>query len=100
LLWRNIRIRGDPKVEEYIHKHVFHSVRNRVLQKLLLLYFNLWGFETELHEKVEKRLADKKLVHDKASFAYEITPEEVSEVIGCSRRTAIEYVDALKTLMQ
>jgi len=43
---RHVSWRGDACLEEYVHKHIFHSVRNRVLQKLLLVYANLWFFES------------------------------------------------------
>jgi hypothetical protein len=92
-----LRVSGDEKTNEFFNK-LSRSIRNKVLQKLVLIYWNLWWREkNELHQTVEKRLNG--LPHDGVNFAYCLKPEDVMPIIGCSRRTAIEYIDALKILM-
>ena len=34
----------------------------------------------------------------KANYVYEVKPEEVMKILNCSRRTAVEYIDALKII--
>mgnify|MGYP001065651556 CR=1 FL=1 len=93
-----IKLKAEADVEKFIHKHVFGSVRNKVLQKLLLLAFQLKRSETELYKGAAKRLVEKKLLLNLASIAYELEPEDIMGIIGCSERTAIEYIDALRYL--
>jgi len=93
-----IKLEAEADVEKFIHKHVFRSVRNKVLQKLLLLAFQLKWSETELYKKAAKRLAEKKLLLNLSNVTYELEPEDVMGIIGCSKRTAIEYIDALRYL--
>ena len=97
----NIELDISPEAQEYIRDWVFRSVRSKVLQKLLLIWFLLWmlGNRSSLHRKVKKRLLKK---YDpylrKDDYATEISLEEIMEIIHCSKRTAIEYQDALVAL--
>ena len=93
-----IKLKAEADIEKFIHKHVFRSVRNKVLQKLLLLAFQLKWSKTGLYKTAAKRLVSKKLPLNLSNIAYELEPEDVMGIIGCSKRTAIEYVDALRYL--
>lgn len=90
---------GDETAESVIHKTVFHSIRNKVLQKLVLIWFNaFYSREMELNKRLSKRLAEQGLPHSKENLAFALTPEDIMEIIHCSKRTAIEYRDALRWL--
>lgn len=93
-----IKLKAEADVEKFIHKHVFRSVRNKVLQKLLLLAFQLKWSKTELYKRAAKRLVKEKSLLNLSNIAYELKPEDVMGIIGCSKRTAIEYIDALRYL--
>ena len=95
-----IRLMVSPEVEEIWHKTFTKSIRNRVLQKLVLLWYNLWLYQdSELRQTIERRLMEKGLnPRLKANYVYEVKPEEVMKILNCSKRTAVEYIDALKII--
>jgi hypothetical protein len=75
---------------------MFVSIRSKVLQKLVLLWRNFfWSYPDE----IKKRLAEKHLRIDRGNVAYALEPKDIIEVIGCSERTAKEYIQALRILM-
>jgi hypothetical protein len=54
--------------------------------------------DSELNKNI-RRIIDKGLDPGfKANYIYELRPEDVMKILNCSRRTAIEYIDALKAL--
>ncbi len=54
-----IRLMTSSEVEE-ICKAFTKSIRNRVLQKLVLLWYNLWLYsDSELHQTVKERIVGK-----------------------------------------
>ncbi|MEM2498071.1 MAG: hypothetical protein QXR81_06850, partial [Candidatus Nezhaarchaeales archaeon] len=67
-------------------KAFIKPVRQRTLQRLIALWCYLWVFgdSSELHRKVEERLWRRGLMRVKANFVYELRPEEVMKVLGCS----------------
>lgn len=90
---------SNPTAEKFIHKHYFRSIRNKVLQKLVLLFCNFWlSREQPLYQEITKRLNEQGLSNDLCNIVYELKPEDVMPIIGCSKRTAVEYIQALRVL--
>ena len=89
------------KTNEIFHKYVFKSVRNRVLQQLMILFYvYMYNQKSEgwkiLATRYRKEVpGDTKRVHNLISRLEYLKPEDVMQVIGCSKRTAIEYIQAL-----
>lgn len=96
-----IRLDVPPEAERLWHKTFTKSVRSKVLQKLILLWYNLWIDQSlGLHKAVKKRLIEQNLnPRIKTNYAYEVKVEEVMELLHCSRQTAKEYIEALKVLL-
>lgn len=89
---------GGSKFEEPIHKFL-GSIRSKVLQKLVLLWFLVVsGYASPLYQELETRVVAKGLPACASNRLYSLTPGDVMPLIGCSRRTAIEYIQALRTL--
>lgn len=83
--------------EAFLDRFVFKSVRSKVLQKLLLIWYNLFYSErNQMQERIYKRLKEQKLPRDRVNIVWELKPKDVMDVIGCSSRTAKEYIDAMR----
>jgi hypothetical protein len=94
-----IVVSEDEGLNRLWHETFTRSVRSKVLQKLILLWFNLWiDQESELHQLVKKRILGRGLPLVRGNFIYEVKPEEAMEILGCSKRTAIEYLNTLRIL--
>jgi hypothetical protein len=103
---------GDEEANEILHKHLFKSVRNKVLQKLLLvnfvclecksspIYKELWERYEHKNRTNENLLAWKNISNNlyPSDLLAVLKPEDVMKVIGCNRRTAAEYKDALDSI--
>jgi hypothetical protein len=85
------------------HTMVFGSVRSGVLQKLMFINFMICEYRSPLHYELTKiyndcnlsasapeRLDSKELVHY-------LKPEHVMKLIGCNRRTAVEYIEVIQS---
>jgi hypothetical protein len=86
---------------EFIHKIFFHSIRNKVLQKSVLVYYNFF-YETEGEngKRLKERLSQRRLPWNKGNVAYSLLPEDIMQVLSCSERTAKEYIDFFRAVMQ
>jgi hypothetical protein len=89
----------------------FGSVRNRILQKLLLvdhMIKNSSWIRNELierykdHNRYEPELLIRKFGYsgieqnlEPCELMHYLSPADIMKILGCSRRTAIEYKDAL-----
>ena len=95
-----IQIAAHPKVAEFFNKHALHSIRNKVLQRLVLVWMNAWTMSSgsSLYQALDQRLKARHLIFDKCNFAYLLSPEDVMSLLHCSKRTAREYIDALRFL--
>lgn len=90
-----IPIKTDWKTKRYLDKFFFRSIRSKVLQKMVLLYYN---FFYQKDKEVAKRLSEVGLPWNKENVAWELKTDDIIRIIGCSERTAKEYIDAFKTL--
>jgi hypothetical protein len=101
----------DSKQDEAMNDLVFGSVRSRVLQKLLVLWFVFCvnrGAEDNpqpVYREVVSRYKEKhkddeiKFPVTRVEVLYELKPDDIRKVIGsCSDRTAAEYIDALRKM--
>jgi hypothetical protein len=104
-----IRFKNEPHNKEY-HTFASGSVRNKVLQKLLLVDYMIKNssIRKELVERykdhnrdnpellvrkfgysgIEDNLEPSELIHY-------LGPADIIKILGCNRRTAAEYKDAL-----
>jgi len=90
----------DPEVEKWIHKHIFRSVRSHTLQKLMLLWFNVWfSRKMPLYKKLEERLRNEGLPFNRINVVEALTLEDIMSVLNCSQRTAFDYKQTLRFLM-
>jgi hypothetical protein len=98
-------LNGRPKHKMEVTKYQetidfeMGAIRNKVLQKVVLLNFNIFILPLEnnpLRQGIEERLRAKNVNVNHRAIAWEITPEEVMKVLLVSRRTAQEY----KRIMQ
>ena len=78
-----------------------HSVRSKVLQKLLILDFVIFECPRNLspqRQDIQKRLLEKRMNDTNMNVCEELTLEEVMEILKVSKRTAMEYKEALRRL--
>jgi hypothetical protein len=93
----------DP-VNEITHEMVFGSIRSQVLQKLMFVNFMMCEYRSPLHHELTKIRNECETRHarsaeetDGKELVYYLKPEHVMKLIGCSRRTAVEYVEVIKS---
>ena len=93
----HLQIDASEQETAFIHKFVFRSVRNKVLQKLLLINYNLF-YETQnpILERINKRLHEQHILSNKSNISWELKPEDITDIIGCSQRTAKEYISVFQ----
>jgi hypothetical protein len=86
-------------MDEYNLIAVFlRGIRSQCLRRHVTLWFHLfYSDNTPLHKTVASRLSKKKLPATRCNLACELKPGEVMKVIGCSRRTAFDYIRALQS---
>lgn len=90
----------DPEVEKWIHKYIFRSVRSHTLQKLMLLWFNIWfSRKMPLCKKIEERLQNEGLPLNRRNIVEALTLKDIMDILNCSERTAFDYKQALRFLM-
>ena len=94
----HINIKYDEATERFLLSKLFLSVRSKVLQKLLLLWFNVYS-KNVLRRKLVERLVSQGIAVNRVNLVRVLTPSDVMPMLHCSKRTAIEYIDALKVLM-
>jgi hypothetical protein len=97
----------DKLVEEYIHKHVFKSIRSKSLQKLLLVWFLLLdpkdmghGDLCDLLRKRAKGDDHKPFLRRSLDLASYLKSEDVMIILNCSKRTAIDYIQTIQYLVK
>jgi hypothetical protein len=90
---------ADQSNNEMAHKYMFKSVRNQVLQKLMVIWF-VWFYNSNSEGGAEliKRYEDTYKTEPESigALAKCLKPEDVMETINCNRRTAIEYIQVLR----
>jgi hypothetical protein len=88
----------DQDTNETAHKYMFKSVRNQVLQKLMVIWY-IWFYGSKSGggaELYKRYLETYKSQPPNIGAVLEcLKPEDVMETIGCKRRTAAEYIQAL-----
>lgn len=94
----HIKINCDEATKRLLLSKLFLSIRSKVLQKLLLLWYNAYS-KSSLRKKLMERLVSQGIAVNRANLVRVLTPSDVIPIIHCSKRTAIEYIDALKVLM-
>jgi len=105
------KIRIPDGFYEYFNKEYLKSIRSQVLQKLVFLLFLLNFPDSFLRKEIEQRLVEeyrKRLKENKNvrplrptfdNLVYFLRIEDVCEILGCSERTAREYLDALYAIV-
>lgn len=96
----------DKQMEEYFHKSVFKSIRCKTFQKLLLIWFLLldpkeMGYGT-LCDRLRMRAKEdnpKTILTRSLELAFHLKPEDIMEVLNCSKRTAIDYIQTVQYLV-
>lgn len=91
-------------VNELQHTMSFGSVRSQVLQKLMFINFMLCEYRSPLHYELAKihnecelsRAREPEHLEAKQLVCY-LKPEHVMKLIGCNKRTAVEYVEVIKS---
>ncbi len=96
----------DGNFNEIFHEEVIRSVRNKVLQKFLYLFFVGWGDPSmptnnrPLFRVLIKRCLKKGISpSDPENIANMLKPIDVMIQLGCSKRTAYEYISAFRFLV-
>jgi len=90
-----IALVNDPKSRAKL----FPGVRSKTLLELGALYFAFfYDNNREPSHGIIKRLWDKKLHVTNDSIAGELQPEDVIQVIGCSRSKAKQYISILRVM--
>ena len=76
------------------------SVRSNVLRKLLFVYFYyFWNPYSEQTNELFRRPENRHMrPRDKCNIAYALSEEDIMKLLGCSKRTAREYLDTLRNL--
>ena len=84
---------------ENFNRVILGSIRNKVLLKLLILY-NYYFMKPRQQEidAIMKRARKKNpnYLYNKINLAYALRPEDVMHIIHVSKRTAYEYIQALR----
>ena len=107
----NKRFKNEEAHNKEYHTFVFGSVRNRILQKLLLVDYMIKNSSWIRKELIERykdhNRYDPELLVRKFGYSgieenlepYELMhylgPVDIMKILGCSRRTAVQYKDAL-----
>jgi len=88
---------------ERFNKYVLRSVRSKVLQKLLIVcWYFLRDWRTNPNaEKLWERGRSKNpnLRFIPSNIIAQLKPEDIMDLIQVSKRTAIEYIQALRTIV-
>lgn len=89
------------KEKKKVYKTLFGSIRNKVLQKLIILWYNAcWTPQSKLGKRLRARLRRKEWPISPDRLAKELTLEDVMELLHVSKRTAREYRDALQIIVR
>ncbi len=84
-------------VEDKGLRKILGSIRNKVLQKLVILAcYYLWNFPA--NPNAQRLLKDKNLLPMVENVVNEIPLEEIMRILHVSKRTAMEYKHALSIL--
>jgi hypothetical protein len=90
---------ATPEKNPRLYRSYFRSIRSKVLQKLAFIYWEIFiGKETPVRERVKSRLEEKGLPDTIGNIAFELQPKDIQDLIGCSERTAKEYICILRQL--
>ena len=95
---------ASDTVDHLQHTMVFGSVRSQTLQKLMFINFMVVEPRSPLHQELAKIHNECNLSRAKRSedleakdLVYYLKPEHVMNLIGCNKRTAVEYVEVIKS---
>ena len=104
------KMRIPDWIYDFLNKKYLKSIRSQVLQKLVYLLFWLDHPKSDLRKEIVQRLVQeykRRLKIDESSIplrptfdnlVYFMKIEDVCEILGCEKRTAREYLDALKAI--
>lgn len=84
---------------EKFNKEILGSIRNKVLQKLLIVYnyYFMKPQQPEIDAIMERaRKKNPNYVYSKINLVYALKPKDVMPIIRVSERTAYEYIQALR----
>jgi len=89
--------------DEEFNKVILGCIRSKVLQKLLIVYWDvLYDINrSPIAKKAFERLKKKEpyVAFNRVSVAYALQPEDIMDIIKVSRRTAWEYIKALREIL-
>jgi len=88
-----------PEDDPEFYRAYFGSIRNKVLQKFVFLWFQvLYGSPTVLRQKISAELKEEGYSDSDSNIVWALKCSDVQELIGCSERTAKEYLAALRRI--
>jgi hypothetical protein len=90
---------------EDFNKAVIGCVRSKVLQRLLIIYWNVFYdmHESEIAKRAFERLKKKEhhdLIFAPVNVAYGLRPEDIMPFLHVSKRTAWEYIKVFREIME
>lgn len=89
----------QTKTSEELFRKVIRSVRAKSLQKVALIWFNLFWLRSEIYWKARKRCESRGLAPEPANIIDVLADEDIMKILNCSKRTAREYRDLLRFLV-
>jgi hypothetical protein len=84
------------------NKAILRSVRSKVLQKLLIVWWNIFydlnNSTVALNAFKRAKEKNPNLIFDMGNVAYSLRPEDIMDMIHVSRRTAVEYIQVFRQI--
>jgi hypothetical protein len=84
------------------NKLILGSVRSKVLQKLLIVWYNVFynmkNSAVTLNAFKRAKEKNPNLIFDMGNVAYSLRPEDIMDMIHVSRRTAMEYIQVFRQI--
>jgi hypothetical protein len=93
--------RGSIAFNPRFKAKILRSIRTKTLGKLVVLYWHFlsdWNCQASRNVIQRERKKNPCLRLDRSNVAYALKPQDVMPVLHCSRRTAIDYIQALRWL--
>jgi hypothetical protein len=90
--------------DEDFNREVIGCIRSKVLQRLLIIYWNVFYnmSESEIAKRAFERLKRKEkhpLLFCPVNVAYALRPEDIMSFLHVSKRTAWEYIKFFREIM-
>jgi hypothetical protein len=89
--------------DEEFNRVILGCIRSKVLQRLLIVYWDvLYDINrSTIARKAFERLREKEphVAFNRENVAYALRPEDIMGIIKVSRRTAWEYIKALREIL-